>query len=79
MTSLQQLMDKHGIADAEVARAVNRSRCQISRLRRGVTVASHETALKLEALTGIPWWKFVDLRQRAKRGRARFQRESKGN
>lgn len=59
MTKLQLWMKRHGKVDAEVARAVKRSRPQISRIRRGVTAASHDTAQRLEALTGIRWWHFM--------------------
>lgn len=59
MTKLQHWMTKNGKHDAEVARAVKRSRPQISRLRRGKTAASHATAQRLELLTGIRWWHFM--------------------
>lgn len=59
MTKLQQWMTKNGKLDGDVARAVKRSRPQISRLRRGKTGASHGTALRLEALTSIKWWHFM--------------------
>lgn len=67
MTRLQQWMTRHGKRDAEVARAVKRSRPQISRIRRGVTDASGITAHRLEALTGIKWWHFMDGKRKASR------------
>lgn len=59
MTRLQQWMTKNRKLDAEVARAVKRSRPQISRIRRGITAASVPTAHRLETLTGVKWWHFV--------------------
>lgn len=59
MTKLQHWMTKNSKVDADVARAVKRSRPQISRIRRGVTTASHDTARRLETLTGIRWWHFM--------------------
>lgn len=60
MTKLQKWMDRNGKRDAHVARAIRLSRPQISRIRRGITGASRTTALRLEALTGIKWWHFMD-------------------
>jgi plasmid maintenance system antidote protein VapI len=59
MTQLQRWMTKHSKGDAEVAATIKRSRSQISRLRRGITGASVNTALKLQGLTGIAWHHFV--------------------
>lgn len=60
MTKLQLWMTKHGKIDAEVARAVKRTRPQISRIRRGITGTTATTAKRLEALTGIKWFHFMD-------------------
>ena len=60
MTKLQRWMTKNRKLDSEVARAVKRSRPQISRIRRGLTAASHGTAMRLQALTGIKWWHFME-------------------
>jgi len=67
MTALQQWMTKNGKLDGEVANAVKRSRPQISRIRRGITGASYKTALRLEKLTRIDWWHFMEPGQAAKR------------
>lgn len=67
MTRLQQWMTKHDKKDGEVARAVKRSRPQISRIRRGIGTTSPKTAHRLEALTGIRWWNFVDAKGKATR------------
>lgn len=64
MTRLQQWMTRNAKVDSEVARAVRRSRPQISRIRRGVTAASRVTAQRLEALTGIRWWHFMDAKKK---------------
>lgn len=68
MTKLQQWMTKNGKRDGDVARAVRLSRPQISRLRRGLTGAKKASAVRLQALTGIKWWHFVDAPNRQKRG-----------
>lgn len=59
MTKLQHWMSKNHKRDSDVARAVKRSRPQISRIRRGITAASHTTAIRLELLTGIKWHHFT--------------------
>jgi predicted transcriptional regulator len=59
-TKLQMWMSAHNYDDDAVARAVRRvSRVQISRIRRGVSHASIETAMRLQELTGIRWHHFV--------------------
>lgn len=63
MTQLQRWMDKHDKLDGDVARLVKRSRSQISRIRRGVTGASPKTAKRLDALTGIRWFNFIEGRR----------------
>lgn len=60
MTKLQKWMTANERNDADVARAVRRDRSQISRIRRGQTGASYKTALRLEVLTGIKWWHFME-------------------
>lgn len=67
MTKLQLWMTKHGKVDSEVARAVKRSRPQISRIRRGITATTVTTAKRLEALTGIRFWNFIEASHKAKR------------
>lgn len=59
MTKLQHWMTKHQKLDSDVARAVKRSRPQISRIRRGLCAASHTTAIRLELLTGVKWYHFT--------------------
>lgn len=61
MTKLQRWMTKNNKCDAAVGRAIKRHRSHVGRLRRGKTAASHTTALRLEALTGIRWWNFMDV------------------
>lgn len=52
--TLQQWMDRKGLTDADVAAKVEGlSRSQVSRIRRGVSRPSPETALKLAKLTKI--------------------------
>lgn len=62
MTKLQQWMTKHEQDDAAVARAVRLSRPQISRIRRGLHATRRTTADRLEKLTGIRWWHFMEIR-----------------
>lgn len=59
MTKLQRWMNRNKKLDQDVARAVKKSRSQISRIRRGKTSARHDTARRLETLTGIRWWHFM--------------------
>jgi len=65
MTKLQSWMTKNGKIDREIAQAVKVSRPQISRIRRGKIGASYKTAIRLEALTKIKWWNFVEGGNRA--------------
>jgi transcriptional regulator with XRE-family HTH domain len=60
MMELQTWMDRHGKRDHQVAAAISISRPQVSRIRRGLTTASPDTAHKLEALTGIKWFHFLE-------------------
>lgn len=69
MTNLQIWMMKEGVRDGDVARKIKLSRSQISRIRRGETGATHDTALKLAKLTGLDWWQFVQPGTRSKRKR----------
>ena len=59
MTLLQQWMDREGKRDLEVSLALDISRVQVLRLRRGQYRPSVETARKLEMLTGIPAPQFI--------------------
>lgn len=68
MTKLQQWMTQRGKLDRDVARAVKRDRSQISRIRRGISAASLSTAQRLERLTGIKWWNFVEREARPNKG-----------
>lgn len=77
MMSLQAWMDRHDKCDHDVAVAIGLSRPQVSRIRRGLTTASVATAKRLEALTGIKWFQFMDRpqeRPKARNGRARRRR-----
>lgn len=60
MQSLQRWMDRNKKVDADVADAVRISRPHVSRIRRGLTAASPEIARRLEALTGIKWFYFIE-------------------
>lgn len=60
MTKLQKWMTANERSDADVGRVIKLDRSQISRIRRGETGTSHKTALRLELLTGIKWWHFMD-------------------
>lgn len=59
-TLLQQWMDAHSETDGTLADKLSISRAHISRIRRGVYGASKETALKIEAATGIAWHTFIE-------------------
>lgn len=63
-------MARKGQVDSQVAKAIGLSRPQVSRLRRGVTVASPATAHRLEKLTGIRWYVFIEKNKRRKVKRA---------
>jgi transcriptional regulator with XRE-family HTH domain len=60
MRKLQQWMDRNHKRDGDVAKAIRVSRPQVNRIRRGITTASPPTARKLEKLTGIKWFYFVE-------------------
>lgn len=59
MRSLQNWMRKNRKLDDDVARAINLSRSQVSRIRRGKSICTIDTAQKLEKLTGIRWFRFL--------------------
>ena len=59
MTILSQWMNASGFTDGAVSQRVGVSRVQVLRLRKGVNRPSPETAVKLEALTGIPAARFI--------------------
>jgi transcriptional regulator with XRE-family HTH domain len=61
MTQLAEWMKSKGLGDAELAEKAKGdiSRSQISRIRRGISGASKDTAYKLEKITGIPWHEFI--------------------
>lgn len=59
MTILAQWMSASGLTDEAVSRKVGVSRVQVLRLRQGINRPSPETAMKLEALTGIPAARFI--------------------
>jgi transcriptional regulator with XRE-family HTH domain len=61
MTQLAQWMSKRGIGDSALADKAGGeiSRSQISRIRRGISGTSRETAKRLEKITGIPWHEFI--------------------
>lgn len=63
MNPLATWMHQNGLDDATVAAKIGRSRVHVSRLRRGINLASIETAKKLEAVTDIPWPEFMDAAQ----------------
>ena len=52
-------MSASGLTDQAVSRKVGVSRVQVLRLRQGINRPSPETAMKLEALTGIPAARFI--------------------
>lgn len=58
-TLLQQWMEAHNETDESLAERLGLTRAHVSRLRRG-SGASKETAIKLEAETGIPWHVFIE-------------------
>lgn len=62
MQRLQQWMKDKGERDETLGPKVGVSRVQMSRIRRSINGASKTTALKLEELTGIPWYEFIDLK-----------------
>lgn len=53
-TTLEKWMREHGKDDATVAAAVEISRTQVNRLKRGESKPSYDSASALERLTGIP-------------------------
>jgi len=60
MTALKDWMERKALSDADVAARIDGlSRSQVSRIRRGVSRPSPETAEKLAALTRIPAAKFI--------------------
>lgn len=66
MTKLQRWMTANQKDDAAMSRLVRLDRSQISRIRRGVTGASRATAIKLQLITGIRWWHFIETGTRSK-------------
>lgn len=60
MDQLQAWMAARSENDHTLAPRVGVSRVQISRIRRGVTGASKPTAMRLQEVTGIPWYRFID-------------------
>lgn len=69
MLKLAQWMEQNGWSDKQVAEAVDLSRVQINRIRRGECAPSTATALRLEAVTGIAWHAFIHVPSRRKRRR----------
>ena len=61
MNALARWMEDRGWDDVRLAAAVDLDRSQISRLRRGKSAASHETARRLQKITGVAWHAFLDL------------------
>jgi transcriptional regulator with XRE-family HTH domain len=59
MTILEQWMRAGGFTDEAVSQKVGVSRVQITRIRNGQNRPSRETAMKLEAVTGIPAARFI--------------------
>lgn len=57
--SLSAWMRATGNTDQTIAAAVGISRVQANRIRRRVSGATKVTALRLQALTGIPWGTFI--------------------
>lgn len=45
--------------DESLAKKLGISRVSVTRIRNGAHGASKDTALKLEAVTGIPWYEFI--------------------
>lgn len=57
--TLQQWMSSNGKRDEDVAELVGISRVQVSRIRRGLSHASSDTAKHLASLTGTNWTDFI--------------------
>lgn len=71
MNTLDTWMKANERDDASVARALgNVSRSQVNRLRNGKSRPSWQTAVALEALTGLPAAKFMEPAAPAEQGRA---------
>ena len=60
MTRLDRWMTDNEWDDAKMAEAIGRDRSQVSRIRRGLSGASKDTALKLATITGIAWHHFIE-------------------
>lgn len=59
-TPLQQWMDAKGLNDRHLAEMTDTSRVHISRIRRGQSGANKRLALRLSAITRIPWQDFIE-------------------
>jgi transcriptional regulator with XRE-family HTH domain len=59
--TLQEWMDAKRLKDAGLAALTDGkvSRSQVSRIRRGVCLPERATAVELERVTGIPWFRFL--------------------
>jgi len=60
MNPLATWMERNHETDATLASKLGVSRAHVSRLRRGKNVPSLATAKRLEAITYIPWPRFVE-------------------
>jgi transcriptional regulator with XRE-family HTH domain len=54
-------MKRQELKDKAVAERTGLSRPTISRIRRGKQIPARDAAVKLQALTGIAWWKFIEV------------------
>lgn len=52
-------MAEQALDDEGAAALIGISRSQVSRIKRGINKPSPETAVRLEAVTGIPAWDFL--------------------
>lgn len=59
MADLEQWMTDNKETDESLAGKLGISRVSVTRIRNGVHGASKKTALRLEAITGFPWFEFI--------------------
>lgn len=68
MTDLERWMTLKKETDLSLSQKLNCSRAYVSRLRRGLLGASKARAHEIEAITGLPWYTFIEPLADAPRG-----------
>ena len=68
MTDLERWMTLKKETDLSLSQKLKCSRAYVSRLRRGLLGASKARAHEIEAITGIPWYSFIEPLAGAPRG-----------